>query len=866
MGKSVLLARFLEDASEQRDVVVLAARCFEQESMPFKALDGLIDRLTRYLQNLPSDEVESLMPSDIAALGLMFPALLNIPAIASAPQDVLAIPERRELRQRAFAALRALLKRLGNTRLLILAIDDLQWGDVDSATFLADLLESHESPRLMVVVTYRTEHRDSPCIRVLSDDGHARANAIERCTFELIPLDHEEIRRLIDGVLPITLPGRQEWIERIAADSGGSPYFAIELARSFRDGARDSMSRAGENTLDDVLWHRMQQLPDSSIRLLEAVSVAGQPVRTEYAYAGGALTDRGQGPIVTLRAERLVRTTGPTLSDEIEVYHDRIRDTVTAHMDTAKRASVHARLAYAMESTDDGDAERVGRHFESAGLVDRASHHYARAAERAVAALAFERGAVLFRRAVDLRIEDDERKTTLMVGLAQALANAGRGAEAAQVYNRASERAAAGETFALRYQAAAQYCISGHVNEARAMFRTLMRDEGLRIPSTIAGIVASLAINRLRLRLRGLNTAPPLGTPSTRDLRRLDLLWSCSTGLSAVDVLGVAAMQTRCLLLALQAGDPQRIARSLAWEAVMTSVTGSSGASRAAALLERADSVAASINLPQARAIVLLAKGWSAFLQVRLRESIRYCEQAEQLLREHCTGVWWEIGTLRTMIAWALVHCGDLSRLAQVAPGIMRDATERGDLFTKTNVATVAIAHLHLAADDPIEARRDIEEAMSAWPHSGFHMQHVAELYGTVNVLLYTGEGDEAYARIEEAWPRMRWSLHLANQFNRVMMRDLRARTALAAEQQRRRDLIRVAAREAARIAREDAPYAAAFACRIEAAIAAARGRRDDAIALLHRDAAAFAHPALGLPGVATGPRLGMNGARTARD
>src|SRR5262245_40285592 len=112
MGKSVLLAAFLEDASKQRDVVVLAARCFEQESMPFKALDGLIDRLARYLHNLPSNEVEALMPSDIAALGLMFPALLNIPTFASAPQDVLAIPERRELRQRAFATLRALLKRL----------------------------------------------------------------------------------------------------------------------------------------------------------------------------------------------------------------------------------------------------------------------------------------------------------------------------------------------------------------------------------------------------------------------------------------------------------------------------------------------------------------------------------------------------------------------------------------------------------------------------------------------------------------------------------------------------------------------------------------------------------------------------------
>src|SRR5262245_59323767 len=90
------------------------------------------------------------------------------------------------------------------------------------------------------------------------------------------------------------------------------------------------------------------------------------------------------------------------------------------------------------------------------------------------------------------------------------------------------------------------------------------------------------------------------------------------------------------------------------------------------------------------------------------------------------------------------------------------------------------------------------------------------------------------------------------------MMRDLRARTALAAEQQRRRGLIRVAAREAARIAGEDASYATAFDCRIEAAIAAARGRRDDAIVFLQRAAAGFDEHDLGLHAVATRSRLGM--------
>ena len=49
IGKSALVRRFLDQLSASGDVVVLRGRCYEQESVPYKALDGVIDSLSHYL-------------------------------------------------------------------------------------------------------------------------------------------------------------------------------------------------------------------------------------------------------------------------------------------------------------------------------------------------------------------------------------------------------------------------------------------------------------------------------------------------------------------------------------------------------------------------------------------------------------------------------------------------------------------------------------------------------------------------------------------------------------------------------------------------------------------------------------------------
>ena len=87
MGKSALVRHYLATLkADKADVVILEGRCYERESVPYKAIDGVIDSLTKYLMQLPDGKAEALMPRDVLALARLFPVMLQVECVSQAPQ------------------------------------------------------------------------------------------------------------------------------------------------------------------------------------------------------------------------------------------------------------------------------------------------------------------------------------------------------------------------------------------------------------------------------------------------------------------------------------------------------------------------------------------------------------------------------------------------------------------------------------------------------------------------------------------------------------------------------------------------------------------------------------------------------------
>ena len=85
MGKSALAARFLGQIEARPDALVLSGRCYDREAVPFKAVDQVVDELSRWLGHLSDDDAIGLLPDGVRALARLFPVIANARVVAESP-------------------------------------------------------------------------------------------------------------------------------------------------------------------------------------------------------------------------------------------------------------------------------------------------------------------------------------------------------------------------------------------------------------------------------------------------------------------------------------------------------------------------------------------------------------------------------------------------------------------------------------------------------------------------------------------------------------------------------------------------------------------------------------------------------------
>jgi eukaryotic-like serine/threonine-protein kinase len=807
MGKSALMRQFLKEIGTRDNTIVLSGRCYEREDLPYKAFDPLMDALSSALLAFDNAVVDELLPEGTHSLVRLFPVLKRVPAVvmlrpeASPPHDPV------EQRRAAFAALREILRRFSLLRPLVLYIDDLQWGDLDSGPLFTELLHPPAAPAMLMVCAYRSEdERQSALLSALRATHLPEAGVTQPIQVDVDALEPEHTRALANALLA-GVPGADAAAELITREAEGSPFFVGELSSYIRHTGRVA---ADQIRLDTVIEARLAALPDDSRQLLSVIAVAGRPERRAVIDAAAGLGPRSYVALRVLEAQHLAQSTGAGPSDRIEAYHDRIREAAYRALDEATRRALHERLATVLESKRDPDPEALLDHYRSAGHGKRAGEYAIKAAEKAEHALAFERAALLYREALSLLEPQGEEKRQLDERLGHVLVLAGHGVDAADAFFRALPGASPERAVELRRLATIELLRAGVVNRAFEELRRAKDILGMSAPVKTLEALLMLLWRRLKIRFKGLRLRKgPAGGPTPLMLQRMDMLWGIGGALSPVDQLRGNVYQAEHLLLAMQSGDRYRFARALAIESsVHATANRDPGATQR--VIEQGLEMAGASGQPHALSAVKGLGGVSRMLEGRFHDGLRMMREAQVIIRENLQGTLaWDRNILVMFELRTLSMLGEVAELTARIPEFVRDAEARGDMYTTISARTAHCCWAWLGPDRPDAALEQVRIADKRWVRDGYSLQHWYTTQAIGEVGLYRSEVAEAAARVAREWKAMLVLRHKI-QFTRAEMLFLRARLALAQAREQaheRTQLLEAVARDARALLKEPTPW-----------------------------------------------------------
>jgi hypothetical protein len=884
VGKTALMDEFCRRLGDSGSpALVCRGRCSERESVPFKALDGIAESVAEQLRTLldadgrgTSSARTVAMAAEAAALA--FPVLnQGIEATAlvgSSAWDPW-------LKQRvAFQGVRDLLSSVARRRRVVLSIDDWQWVDADSIRMLSHVLATPAPPLLLLLATRPgSTAAPLPCASRRVVLNNLEPDSAERLAARLleplqcmVPLSRQ--RAALGPPRPTALA------RAIAAESLGHPLFIAALARQVLAGEELGTQRPD---LDAAIGSRVAALPSVVRAAAELLAVFGGPLpravlQSALSSEHGALSwQELTGSIARLTLENLARADGMRASDTIDCFHSRVATSILARMPAELRRERHRALALALEEHESPDFESMTEHWAEAGHPERAATYALHAAEGAEGQLAFERAARFYRRSLELSAarpkgadsnalsaarpkgadsnalsaarpkgadsnamsSEQSDRAVVQRRLAAALGHLGRGREAAEAYLAAASATPGEERIELHRLAADQLFRSGYVGDATRLIEYVFPSHGLRFPKSSTRAVLWLLLRRLAIRLRGIGfKRRHADSIAPSALARIDAAWTVAVGLSTVDNLKGASVQSGNLLLALRLGEPFRVVRALAAEAAYIGTVGARSKARVDRLLARATALAGELADPYALGFVHLARCFALYLRSEFEAARAAGEDAEAVFERRPVMASWELASARMLSLGSHFFSGELEVVRRRVPELVREAEGRGDVYAATCLRLGVCNSAWLVDDESAEARRQLRVANESWHYEGVHLQQCWSLLAWAHIDLYDGDPEQAHARVKRSWGPIERSFVMRFERLRAELFWMRARVALScAEQDGERGGRFLAEADAwgARLLQESAPWAAAAGHAVMAGIHAVRGEHRPALRRLRR-------------------------------
>jgi DNA-binding SARP family transcriptional activator len=295
---------------------------------------------------------------------------------------------------RFFEGLARALHAVGRPMLLVL--DNLQWCDQETLTFLTFCLGLAPGAQLLVAVTLRS---DNPAEDHALADWTDRMRATGLLTeLALSPLEAADTARLASAISERDLSAAD--MDLLQATTGGFPLYVIEAIRGIVESGPVPLP-VGD--LAAVLRNRLEQATAAGREVAGLAAAVGRDFTLDLLTEASDLdADAVVGAVDELWQRRILREVG----DGYDFSHDLLRDTAYAQVSPPRRWLLHRRLAQSLEllHADDTDmvAARLAEQYARGGRPARAVAYYRRAADVAASMFAHAEAIRLHKEALSI--------------------------------------------------------------------------------------------------------------------------------------------------------------------------------------------------------------------------------------------------------------------------------------------------------------------------------------------------------------------------------------------------------------------------------------------------------------------------------
>lgn len=422
IGKTRLVEQVAAEARAEGAEVLFGAAEELERRRPFAALAACLDvngvstdprrtAIARLLGGTPLGEQRFLSDVPNRTLGLFGTAA--------------------ELQFRIVEAFVSLVEELAANRPVILAVDDLQWGDPSSVYVLHRLSSICPQLPLMLLVSLRPLPRSGEVDQLLHSLLAAGAHRLR-----LGPLPDDAVLTLTRALL-----GREPGplLVKQLLGTGGNPFFVAELLAALEEHGALHEAQDGEADLGVVellpslaltILHRLSFLAPATLDLLRVASVLGSRV------APGELSLVTGQPLGTLLPGLREAATGGALREQGDVFtfrHDLVREALYLDLPQPVRKDLHKDAARVL-ATWGAPLSRLAEHVvRGAAPGDRQAVQWLREAAADAASTAPALAAELLERALELADDAHPLRDRMAAERAVSLTWAGGAAEAEEL-------------------------------------------------------------------------------------------------------------------------------------------------------------------------------------------------------------------------------------------------------------------------------------------------------------------------------------------------------------------------------------------------------------------------------------------------